>query len=246
MANNMKPHSDDHHPADDSDTNDLQWISQRLLLTVKKDGDTSQLRKLLEECPYNELLKQLQEEDGSKLVFWINVYNSYYQILRKDLGLTSKEIYGSRSIVLAGKKWSLDDIEHSVLRSCTYKYGYGYIPNLLVPCYVRKVAMSNVDWRVHFALNCGAQSCPRIAYYSSEQLDEQLKRATYSFLHQETEVMEDEIHISKLFYWFSRDFGGTKGIKQILKDTLNIADVDNKKLVYTEYSWEEKLENYAF
>jgi hypothetical protein len=223
----------------------LTETAQQLLLAVKKEEDTKLLQAQLKDIPYEELLAQLEVSDDSKLCFWINIYNSFYQILRKELKLSKKEIYGSKSIPLAGKLWSLDDVEHGVLRKRRYKHGYGYIPNLFVPDHVKRVAVSKIDCRVHFALNCGAQSCPRIAYYTPDKLDEQLKRATFSFLSQETQVVKNEIRISKLFYWFHKDFGGNAGILKIMSDVLDV-DTKGKKIVYNEYSWEENLENFAF
>ena len=49
--------------------------------------------------------------------------------------------------------------------------------------------MDEVDPRIHFALNCGAQSCPPISVYAGEQdkLDKQLDLATKGFLNQSVE-----------------------------------------------------------
>ena len=70
--------------------------------------------------------------------------------------------------------------------------------------------------------------------------------ATISFLEGETIVKDEqkEIHISRLFQWFLGDFGRKSGIRNILKDKLKI-DNPTYKLVFTEYSWEEALDNYA-
>ena len=85
-----------------------------------------------------------------------------------------------------------------------------------------------------------------ISYYSPHELKNQLERAAFTFLSQETELLDNNtILVSKLFYWFYRDFGGKKGIKQILKDVID-TDPHGKKLKYNDYSWEEKLDNYAF
>jgi hypothetical protein len=43
--------------------------------------------------------------------------------------------------------------------------------------------------------------------------------------------------------WFLADFGGTKGIRNILKEKLHLP-ADGFKLVYKKYSWEEQLDNY--
>ncbi|MBL0267571.1 MAG: DUF547 domain-containing protein [Chitinophagaceae bacterium] len=55
-----------------------------------------------------------------------------------------------------------------------------------------------------FALNCGAKSCPPIAYYKADQLDRQLEIATRNYF--ETEVTYDSltnrVMLPVLFSWF--------------------------------------------
>ena len=46
----------------------------------------------------------------------------------------------------------------------------------------RSMLAVELDPRIHFALNCGATSCPPIRVYSSANLDYQLDRAAASFL----------------------------------------------------------------
>ena len=46
----------------------------------------------------------------------------------------------------------------------------------------RSMLAVELDPRIHFALNCGATSCPPIRVYSSSNLDSQLDRAAASFL----------------------------------------------------------------
>lgn len=67
------------------------------------------------------------------------------------------------------------------------------------------------DPRVHFALNCGAASCPPIRTYEPEALDRQLELATSSFLSSDQAVRIDVRHrtlyLSALFQWYRGDFG---------------------------------------
>ena len=46
----------------------------------------------------------------------------------------------------------------------------------------RNCLVLDLDPRIHFALNCGAKSCPPIRVYSPPNLDSQLNRAAASFL----------------------------------------------------------------
>jgi hypothetical protein len=69
--------------------------------------------------------------------------------------------------------------------------------------------MRRCDPRIHFALNCGARSCPQIAIYSSANLEKALNMATASYCNSEIEVLpaNNEIRLSKLFLWYKNDFG---------------------------------------
>ena len=142
--------------------------------------------------------------------------------------------------------FSLDDVEHGILRKFRYKYSLGFFPNPFAPKRIKKFSVNHIDYRIHFALNCGAKSCPPIAFYVHEKIDEQLETATLSFLETETQVKPEkkEIHTTTLFKWYLGDFGGTKGIRSILKNKLGI-DSSGYKLVFAPYLWEEQLDNYS-
>lgn len=46
----------------------------------------------------------------------------------------------------------------------------------------RKFMLQVVDPRIHFTLNCGAESCPPIGVYDADKLENQLARATKGFI----------------------------------------------------------------
>ena len=60
--------------------------------------------------------------------------------------------------------FSLDDIEHGILRRNARNHievGDSKLTHMV----------DKVDYRIHFALNCGAQSCPAIAFYTIASLE---------------------------------------------------------------------------
>jgi hypothetical protein len=69
--------------------------------------------------------------------------------------------------------------------------------------------MRRCDPRIHFALNCGARSCPQIAIYSSTNLEKALNMATTSYCNAEVDILLEnaEVRLSKLFLWYKNDFG---------------------------------------
>lgn len=220
-------------------------LSEDLLLKVKMQESFDELVKELENLEI-ETLKDSLPGDTEKKAFWINIYNAYFQILRKVNKVENSSIFTKKLISLANRKWSLDDIEHGILRRYRFKYSLGYLPQLFVPRIIKKLSVSRIDYRIHFALNCGAKSCPPIAFYSSDKLDNQLNLATQAFLESETDYMGDkkEVRVSRILFWFLGDFGGKKGIRKILKDKINL-DVTGFKIVFKQYSWDELLDNYS-
>lgn len=220
-------------------------LAQQLLLTVKIQQDSLPLQKQLAQLSYSYLHNALAIPSKKK-AFWINCYNAFFLILRRDKKIHKPAIYTQALFTIAHQKLSLDDVEHGILRRFRYKYSLGYFPNPFTPRFIKKLAVDNIDYRLHFAINCGAKSCPPIAFYNWETIDQQLDLATQSFLEKESDFEEKNkvVHTTRLFLWFLADFGGSKGIKQIFKKQLG-KDITNYNIEYKAYSWEEDLGNFA-
>ncbi|MFK8008989.1 MAG: DUF547 domain-containing protein [Saprospiraceae bacterium] len=223
----------------------INKISEQLLLAVKTNQAHKGFLSQLETYSLDQLEKELNN-DNAKKAFWINIYNAFFQIFRKFNQIDKPEIYKQKLINITNKKLSLDDVEHGILRKYRFKYSLGFLPNIFSKSLIRKLAVDKIDYRIHFALNCGAKSCPPIAFYSLEKIEAQLQMTTLSFLEAETDILEEkkEIHITQLFKWFLADFGGKSGIRKILNEHLKIESI-GYSLVFKPYSWEEDLENYS-
>ena len=132
-------------------------------------------------------------------------------------------------INIGGHQYSLDDIEHGILRG-----------NLRSPIkFWRQFSdkdprnsykVKKLDYRIHFALNCGAKSCPAISFYDAEQLEQQLNLAEESFIEQEFLINEKQktIACSKIFWLYKKDF------EQIY---VNAPQYKNHKISYRKYDF---------
>ncbi len=220
-------------------------IAEDLLLAVKRGEETSKLALQLAELNLDRLTLALQN-DTLKKAFWINIYNAYFQILRKERNIGKPQIYKSKLFTIVGQQLSLDDVEHGILRRYRYKYSLGFFANFLAPNLIKTLAVEKIDYRIHFALNCGAKSCPPIACYTVNHLETQLDMATQSFLEGESQFDEVNkiVYTTTLFKWFLKDFGGIQGIKTIFYTQLN-RDIADYTIKYNTYSWEEALDNYT-
>lgn len=223
----------------------LNQLSEQLLLSVKIQAINDELRIMLKNIHFDELSTQLNN-DQKRNAFWINIYNTFFQILRKEKNMGKPDIYRKRSFKIANQMFSLDEVEHGILRRYRYKYSLGHFANPFTPSFIKRLAVDKLDYRIHFALNCGAESCPPIAFYNPEQIDQQLNMATQSFLESESDFDDEHkiVHSTTLFKWFHADFGGTKGIKKIFKEQLD-KDISDYTIKFKAYSWKEALDNYV-
>ncbi len=220
-------------------------LSEQLLLTVKKQQDTTALQKQMATLSLPALQTALASDDQKK-AFWVNIYNAYYQILRIEQQMDKPDIYRERAFTIAGEPFSLDDVEHGILRKFRYKYSFGYLSNPFTSKLIKDLAVEELDYRIHFALNCGAKSCPPIAFYKVKSINSQLDLATQAFLEGETDFNAENkvVHVTALFQWFAGDFGGKKGIREIYRQQLE-KDITGYTIKYKEYSWEDDLGNFV-
>ncbi len=234
--------------ADTPQQNEVAALSQELLYAVKTGSTADTLQRQLAELSFEELLTALPSDDYKK-AFWINVYNAFTQIeLKKDSDKYKKRsaFFKAKNITVGGKRFSLDDIEHGLLRRSKNKLSLGYF-NTFFPGRTEKLLrVEKLDYRIHFALNCGAKSCPPIAFYSASDINQQLDLATAAFLTSDATYLSDknELLLPAFMGWFRGDFGGKKKMISLAKK-YNIVPADKKPSVhFKKYDWSVYLDNY--
>ena len=127
--------------------------------------------------------------------------------------------YVSVQYIVGGLPFSLDDIEHGVLRA---NRGHPSLPGPQFGPHDprRSYVLPDVDPRLHMALNCAARSCPPIAAYDPTRLDQQLDLASTSFINggaAHYDPATDTLELSRIFKWYARDFGGRQGVQAFLR-----------------------------
>lgn len=187
--------------------------------------------------------------DIEKQVFWINVYNAFIQYkLKQDTSQfeNRRKFFKKRDIVIAGQTLSFDDIEHGILRRSKVKWAGGYLQKWFPSDFEKTHRVTQLDWRIHFALNCGAAGCPAVDFYRVEEFDKQLENGVNLFLMFESEYdsTANIMTLPKLFSWYRKDFGGKKGIYELLEKREYIPAGSKPKLKYSEYDWQLSVANY--
>ncbi len=193
---------------------------------------------------YLKILKKADLHDverlkSEKFSFWINAYNAlaiktvldkvipnHVNSIRK-IPLVGKNIWDSSWYVVAGKKISLNTIEHKILRPLK-------------------------DPRIHSAIVCASQSCPplRSEAYTARKLNDQLDDQMKIFTREPyVEILGEKgflikkrfIKVSPIFKWFKEDFNVYGGIEKTIKhysgDKIRKYMKKEVKLKFQIYDW---------
>ena len=222
-------------------------VSQKLLQQIIDGKSYKKQVDILSKSTLNELVNDLKT-DKQKIAFWVNIYNSFIQISLSEnpkLYENRGAFFGDKRVKIAGELLSFDDIEHGIIRKSRIKISLGYLRKWFRPKWERKLRVKNIDWRIHFALNCGAKSCPPVAVYTSENLDKEFNFMTKQYLKEQT-TYNSQTKTAKsvaLMSWFRGDFGGKCGAKKILFN-YKITPEKPKNLEFKNYDWTLLLGNF--
>jgi hypothetical protein len=223
-------------------------LSADLLHAARTGMDVTRIQVELARLPWKDLLQALHA-DTQRKVFWINLYNAFnlLQLFAQPAHTKqekAKHFFG-RGIFVAGRRFSLNDIEHRLLRRSRRWWGRGRFQRWLPPLWERQLRVDRLDARVHFALNCGAVSCRPIRFYTTAELDAQLDLATIGYLQHEITYTEDGIfRLPGLFRMYEYDFGGRRGLLHWLANYR--PDLPPAKaLVFSRFDGHPLLNNFA-
>lgn len=157
-----------------------------------------------------------------QLAYWINVYNAFtVKLIVDHMPIKSikdiEEPWKKEFIELGNSTYSLDQIEHEILRK------------------------QFDEPRIHFALNCASFSCPVLPNRAlkAETLDATLDRLTRDFLNDihRNRISARKADVSQLFEWFAEDFESVGGVRAFIKEYRGKAIDPDLELTYIKYDW---------
>ena len=157
---------------------------------------------------------------NEKLAYWINAYNALTvklildnYPLSKITDLDGGKTWDVKRFMLGGKKYSLNDIENTIIRPMG-------------------------EPRIHFALNCAAKSCPPLANeaFVAEKLNVQLESRTRKFVNdtKANYLKGNEIKISNIFNWYGKDFDN---VLNFINRYAVVKVKTDVKIGFGEYDW---------
>ncbi|AYN67765.1 DUF547 domain-containing protein [Euzebyella marina] len=228
---------------------DWNTVSEKFLEDIKSGKSTNEVRALLYNTSIEELEKNLKS-DEQKLAFWINIYNAYIQVILSENPKKYEDrqsFFKEEQLPIAGEMVSFAKIEHGIIRKSQWELGLGYVRKWFPDDFERKLRVENTDYRIHFALNCGAKDCPPVAIYTPKRLEEQLKENTKNYLKKTStyNAKDKEVKVTSLFNWFRGDFGGKDGVLDILNQQKIIPTTNGIDIDYKNYDWTLDLDNWT-
>jgi hypothetical protein len=159
-----------------------------------------------------------------QLAFYINAYNAWtiklildrYPI--KSVWSATPLFFVQKNIRVAGERMSLHHLEKNIIRK---KFN---------------------DPRIHFAVNCGSQSCPPLqkGAYDAKKLDAELEARTRAFTMNDANVQKTEdgkMRVSRVFKWYGEDLQKKDGAVETIGKVRGEKVPSDAKVEYQKYDW---------
>lgn len=190
---------------------------------LKKDKtDLNKFLSYLEKTtPSNSWSKNKQK------AFWINAYNAYtIKIILDNYPIKSitkiktkgKTAWKIPFAIIGGKTYTLDHIEHKILRAKLF------------------------DPRIHVGVNCASGSCPKLhnVAFTENNVNKELDKLMKSFINDSKRnkiTKSGMIHISEIFNWFKVDFTKQGSVIDYINKYANTKINNDAKIHYLPYDW---------
>ena len=156
-----------------------------------------------------------------KLAYYINVYNAntikliianYPTKSIKDI----KNPWSKNRIKIGEEDFSLEDIEHKILRKMN-------------------------EPRIHFAINCASASCPKLLNmaYTADNIETLLEKAAKDFISDsdKNKISKENVQLSKIFDWYKKDFTKNGSLIDYINQYSKVKIDSDAKIFYLEYDW---------
>ena len=184
---------------------------------TKLDNFISYLEKTTPESSWSE---------NKQKAFWINAYNAYtIKLILKNYPLKSimnikekgKSAWKIPFAKVGGKTYTLDHIEHEILRKKLF------------------------DPKIHVGVNCASGSCPKLGNmaFTEENVEAELTKLMKAFVNDSTrnKLSKKKVQISEIFNWFKGDFTKNGSVIDYLNKYSDTEISKKARISYLKYDW---------
>lgn len=193
------------------------------LVNLQLATQDSQYHKFQEGVCELQSVEMSTMDSSTRTAFVINVYNLMIKYAQIKLGIPNATrqrlaYFDDICINIGGLLYSFNHLESGILRGNRHAPYHFYKPFREDGSDAReKLALEKVDPRIHFALNCGAASCPPVKEFTAKGLEEELRVVAVAFCEQDENVSipssrkeggtkKLRVGLSQIFKWYHGDF----------------------------------------
>lgn len=150
----------------------------------------------------------------ASLAFWLNLYNFLviHGILEHDITTSVRDYKGffsKTSYRLGDYAFSLDEIEHGILRN-NQRRPYTLFRPFAGSDPRRQFCIDPPEPAIHCCLVCGAASSPGLRLYTPRNVPAQMAQTANRFLQSDqgmrVNIETKEVWLNRVFYWYRKDF----------------------------------------
>ncbi|WP_027421169.1 DUF547 domain-containing protein [Crocinitomix catalasitica] len=163
---------------------------------------------------------------GERKSFYMNAYNAYtvkfllvkYPVQSvKDASYSGKDIWHLKLVNIGGTSYTLNYLENEILRKMN-------------------------DPRIHFGINCAAQTCPKLwnRAFIAKNVNSQLTTLTKAYINNTkyNVISAKKVKLSEIFNWYATDFTSEgKTIIDYLNKYSTLTINADAKVEYLPYDW---------
>ncbi|KAK7390066.1 hypothetical protein VNO78_25364 [Psophocarpus tetragonolobus] len=170
----------------------------------------------------------LELSENEKLAFFLNLHNAMVIHAVISVGcpegvIDRRSFFSDFQYVVGGHPYSLNIIKNGILR-CNRRSPYSLIKPFSTGDKRLEVALVKLNPLLHFGLCNGTKSSPKVRFFSPHRVVDELRVAAREFFEKdgiEVDLEKRTVYLSRIFKWFSGDFGQEKEILLWIINYLN-------------------------
>ncbi|GMH23953.1 hypothetical protein Nepgr_025796 [Nepenthes gracilis] len=191
---------------------------------------------------------------NEKLAFFLNIHNAMAIHAMIKMGypegmIERKPLVTDFQYLIGGHSYSLSAIKNGILRS-NRRPPYSLIKPFAAGDTRLKLVLPAVNPLIHFGLCDGTRSAPTVRFFTSQNVEAELRGATREFFQRgglEVDLAKRTVYLTRIIKWFNVDFSSSD--RETLKWLMNYVDASKAGLlthllsdgavniVYQNYNW---------
>lgn len=208
-----------------------------------------------------------QLDRNTMIAFLLNLYNvgilyAFMKVGISNSSMTRSAFFTVIKFNVGGHLYSFQDLENGILRgNKRAPYSLSHPISKLDPRHDFVLKSEEVDCRIHFALNCGAKSCPPVKTFTADGIEEELRIVAQAFAEDDNNVRVvpegRKIYLNKILSWYMTDFAPTeeelpavvatflRGKKKEELENMIKFDAKNIHVKFMSYDWGTNASDYV-